>query len=311
MKITIGISFFRNLFLLFVLTTTLFSASCKNRKHTAGKKPIDSLQTGNCKIDYRLPHPLVNEMRKYEFDFQWFSGKMNCEVSDDSSKYNFDVTVRIRKDSLIWMMITDPVVGIPIARILITRDSVKFIQKLPEEKCFKGDFAYLSQILQTDIDFEMMQSLLVGNSVSFYEEDEKLNSSINRAECLYVLSTIRKRKLKKVLNTPQVAPADPLQTISLDPISFKILKILFIDAQNRTFTASYSDFATEDSMMFPHKAIFFARGTQKSAKLDVTFKRIKLNQPLEFPFSFPDDCQPILINNEPQEPQQKQPQGQH
>src|SRR3546814_3645464 len=49
------------------------------------------------------------------------------------------------------------------------------------------------------------------------------------------------------------------------PVSFKIMKILFIDAQNRTFTANYSEFFPEDSLMFPHKALFFARGAQKSA----------------------------------------------
>lgn len=307
----IGKNYFLHSLMLMVLSATLFFSSCKNRKHTTGNNTVDTLQNGKCKMDFRLPHPLISDMRKREFNFQWFSGKMDCEASDDSSKFNFDVTVRIRKDSVIWMMITDPIIGIPVARVFITRDSVKFVQKLPEEKCFKGDFAYLSQLLQTEIDFEMMQSLLVGNSVSFYEEDEKLNSSINRNECLYVLSTIRKRKLKKVLHAPQTAPADPLQTISIDPNSFKILSILFIDAQNRTFTASYSDFAPEDSMLFPHKAIFFARGAQRSARLDISYKKIKLDQPLEFPFSFPDDCQPLLINNEPQEPPQKQPQNQH
>ncbi|HET6993029.1 MAG TPA: DUF4292 domain-containing protein [Bacteroidia bacterium] len=303
---------FRNSMLWIILSTTLISTSCHNRKHTAASNSVDTLQSGNCKIDRRLPHPLINDMWKNEFHFNWFSAKMDCEASDDSSKYNFDVTVRIRKDSVIWLMITDPVVGVPVARVFITRDSVKFVQKLPSEKCFVGDFAFISNLLHTEIDYEMMQSLLVGNSVSFYQEDEKLNSSVNRAECNYTLSTIRKRKLKKVLNDPQVAPSEPLQTISLDPVSFKILKILFIDAQNRTFTANYDDFTPEDSMMFPHKAIFFARGSQKSARLDVTFKRIKLNQPLEFPFNMPDDCQPILIDNGPQQPQQEQaPKGQH
>jgi hypothetical protein len=307
----------RNSLLWIILSTTFFSASCKNKQHTVANT-VDTLQSGNCKIDRRLPHPLISDMWKNEFHFNWFSAKMDCEASTDSAKMNFDVTVRIRKDSLIWMNVTDPMMGITIARALISRDSVKFIQYqdgslTPVKKCFQGDFAYLSQILHTEVDFEMMQSVLVGNSVSFYQEDEKLNSSINRGECLYVLSTIRKRKLKKVLNAPETAPSEPIQTISLDPVSFKILKILFIDAQNRTFTANYDDFAPEDSMMFPHKAIFFARGAQKSARLDVAFKRIKLNQPLEFPFVIPDDCQPILIDNGPQQPPQKQqaPQGQH
>ena len=307
MNIFISKYILKNLLLLLLVTSVFTFNSCKGNKHQ--KTPEgDSLATENCKIDRRLPRQLISDMRKKEFHFEWFSGKLNCEASDDSSKVNFDVTVRIRKDSVIWMMVTEQTLGIQVARVLITKDSVKFIQKLPEEKCFQGDFVILSNLLQNEVDYDMIQSLLVGNSASFYEEDEKLNSSINKTECTYILSTIRKRKLNKVLNNPQTAPADPLQTITLDNVSFKILKILFIDAQNRTFTANYSEFSPEDSLMFPHKALFFARGAQKSARLDVTYKRIKLNQPLEFPFNIPDDCQPILIQEQPKTPQ---PQGQH
>lgn len=303
MKIVSGRFLLKNFMLLLLVTSLLSFSSCKGRKN---QKPPqnDSLAATNCKIDRRLPHPLINDMRKSEFHFQWLSAKLDCEASDDSSKFNFAVNVRIRKDSVIWMIVTDPVIGIQVARILITKDSVKFVKKLPQEECFKGDFAILSNLLQNEVDYDMIQSLLVGNSASFYEEDEKLNAGVNRAECSYILSTIRKRKLNKVLKDPATAPAEPLQTITLDPVSFKILKILFIDAQNRTFTADYSEFSPEDSLMFPHKALFFARGAQKSARLDVNYKRVKLNEPLEFPFSFPDDCTPIILQEQPQAPQQ-------
>src|SRR5882724_161317 len=113
------------------------------------------------------------------------------------------------------MLITLPELGIKVARVFITCDSVKLVQYLPEEKCFAGDFAILSKLLQTEVDLNMMQSLLVGNSVSFYEEDEKLKSSINNNDCNYTLSTIRKRKLQKVLNSNE-PPSDPFQTISLE-----------------------------------------------------------------------------------------------
>ncbi len=287
----------KNFLLLLLVGSLVVFNSCKSNKPQKNVNN-DSLSNGNCKINIRLPKQLISDMRKNEFHFEWFSGKLDCEASDDSSKVNFDVTVRIRKDSVIWMMVSEPTLGIQVARILITKDSVKFIQKLPQEKCFKGDFIILSNLLQNEVDYDMIQSLLVGNSASFYEEDEKLNSSINKNDCNYILSTIRKRKLNKVLRDPQTPPADPLQTITIDPASLKIMQILFIDAQNRTFTANYSEFALEDSMLFPHKAIYFARGAQKSARLDVTYKKVKLNQPLEFPFNFPDDCQPILIIQE-------------
>jgi hypothetical protein len=288
-------SFYAALLLAFAL---LLLESCKSKKQAQQQEP----QTGNCHLDLRLPKPLISDMRKNEFRFEWLSGKLSCEASDDSSKFEFDVTLRMRRDSAIWMMVTGPL-NLKVARVLITKDSVKFIQYLPEEKCFQGDFIFLSQLLQTDVDFDMMQSLLVGNSASFYEEDEKLKASINKSDCSYTLSTIRKRKLKKVLEGDRQL-ADPLQTISLDPSTFKIMRILFLDMQNRTFTASYDDFAPEDSMLFPHHAVFYAKGLQKTAKLDVTYKRLTLNEPLEFPFNFPDDCQPIIIPQQPEPPQQ-------
>jgi hypothetical protein len=272
-------------------------SSCKKKKHTTTS---DSTQvnTGPCKLGIRPPRTLVGDMRKSEFKFEWLIAKIACEAYDDSTRATFDVNLRMRKDSVIWMNVLGPL-NIKIARCLITKDSVKFVQFQDgtlgaQPKCFQGDYALLSELLQTDVDFDMMQSLLVGNSVSFYEEDEKLRSSINQGECRYTLSTIRKRKLRKVLDGNR-AVQDPLQTISLDPATFKILNILFLDEQNRTFKAHYSNFTPLDSMQFPYKAEFFARGLTRSAGIILDYTRITLNKATDFPFAIPDDCVPIII----------------
>lgn len=281
------------------LSAPMLLTSCKKkRKNNTGNADTATTATGPCKLDHRAPRPLIADMRKNEFRFEWISAKIACEASDDSSRVSFDVNLRMRKDSVIWMNVMGPL-NIKIARILITKDSVKFVQYQDgslgsQPKCFQGDFALLTNMLGTDIDFDMMQSLLVGNSVSFYEEDEKLRSSINQSNCWYSLSTVRKRKLKKVLEG-QKPPQDPLQTINLDPASYKILNIFFLDEQSRTFKADYSNFAMLDSMQFPYRANFFARGIAKSAALVLDYTKITLNKPTDFPFSIPDDCVPILI----------------
>jgi hypothetical protein len=133
-----------------------------------------------------------------------------------------------------------------------------------------------------------------GNVVDPDEEDEKLRASINQSNCWYTLSTVRKRKLKRVLEG-QKPPQDPLQTINLDPTTYKILNIFFLDEQSRTFKADYSNFTTLDSMQFPYKAEFFARGLAKSAGLMLEYTKVTLNKPTDFPFSIPDDCVPIII----------------
>jgi hypothetical protein len=305
-----GVGYFLIAMLLIATTSVLSSCKRKKKKQTADTAAVF---TGNCRLDYKAPRTLVGDMRKNEFRFQWMTAKISCVAYDDSSSGEFEVSLRMRKDSVIWMNVLGPL-NIKIARILITKDSVRFVQFQDgtlgaQPKCFQGDFALLSQALQTDVDYEMMQSLLIGNSVTFYEEDEKLRSSINQGECRYTLSTIRKRKLKKVLEG-QKPLQDPLQTISLDPSTFKILNILFLDEQTRTFRAAYGSFTSLDSMQFPYKAEFFAKGLTKSAGITLNYTKVTLNKPTDFPFSIPDDCIPIVIPSNEQPQNNDQPRDQ-
>lgn len=292
-------------YLLYVLACVLLLSasasltSCKKKKkNNNNQTAVDTTATGPCKMDYKSPKTLIAEMRKSEFKFDWMTAKIACVGYDDSSRAEFDVNLRMRKDSAIWLNVTGPL-NIKIARVLITKDSVKFVQYQDgtlgaQPKCFQGDFALLSNMLQTDVDYDMMQSLLIGNSVSFYEEDEKLRSSINQGECRYTLSTIRKRKMRKVIEG-QNAPKDPLQTISLNPDGYKIMNIFFLDEQSRAFRVKYAEFTPLDSMIFPYKAEFFAKGLTRSAGMNIQYTSIKLNKPTDFPFSIPGDCVPILI----------------
>jgi outer membrane lipoprotein-sorting protein len=277
--------------------------SCRGKRELTQKTDTTANRENHCGAAYKLPRALVNEMRKAEMKFEWFSARLDCEADADSTRVNFDVNLRIRRDSLIWMNITDPLLGIPAARILISTDSVKFVNFL-NNSCFRGDFAYLSQILQTEVDYEMLQSLLLGNSVAFYDEDEKLKGSMDQQVCQYQLSTVRKRKLRRVLEG-QLQPAEPFQTISLDIKTFKILAILFIDAQSRSFRVDYSDFQIQDSLLFPHKAEYYAKGTQKTARLKTNYRKITFNQAQQFPFKYPDDCETISVNPQMNEPGQR------
>ena len=74
-----------------------------------------------------IVHWVVNcRHAKINSKFEWLSAKISCEAYDDSSRVSFDVNLRMRKDSAIWWMFLP--LNIKIARILITKDSVKFIQ---------------------------------------------------------------------------------------------------------------------------------------------------------------------------------------
>ena len=145
-------------------------------------------------------------------------------------------------------------------------------------------------LLNADLDFEMVQSLMVGNSAEFYEEDEKLRSAID--DYRYLLSTIRKRKLRKVMEKNKELK-EPIQSIWLEPEIYKILRILINDfSSNRSFDATYGKFGLVDSLCFPYKVSFDIKA-EKNVSIFIEYSKVTINKSQNFPFSIPEKYEQI------------------
>lgn len=280
--------FLKLLILLCVSSLVLWSASCKSKKQVTP----ESDSTSKCRIDYKSAKALTALLKKNLFDFKWLSAKFSAELIFQGKSNEFNVSVRARKDSVIWMSITDPVMGaVEGARVLITKDSVKFMDRI-NKKYFTGGYDTLKKIFNVEeLDFEMIESIMVGNSVEFYEEEEKMKPGMDKNECKYFLGTVRKRKIKKALQGTELK--EPAQTIWLDPEKFKVLRIFFTDFNTkRTFDVEYDNFQPVDSMLFPHKVRFDIKA-EKNVLVKIYYNKIKVNMPQTFPFNIPEGYERI------------------
>ena len=157
-----------------------------------------------------------------------------------------------------------------------------------------GDYNYISKIFHTEIDFQMLQSLLMGNSVDFYEEEEKLRASIDNDK--YLLSTVRKRKLRRALEKNKELK-EPVQRIWLEPDIYKVARILINEFNvNRSFEANFEKFDLVDSLYFPHQIKFNIKA-EKNISMTIDYSKIASNKPQNFPFSIPERYEPIRIGN--------------
>jgi hypothetical protein len=279
------------------LAMGLFLSSCKAGKKVSGIR-AEVFRAGDC----RNTQSLLDSMKMHQFHFETLSSKLDCDAKGDSLKQSFEVTLRIKRDSAIWMDITALGGLYKVARILITQDSVFFINYVAKEQdakgsYFKGDYSYINQILQSDFDFDMVQSILIGNSTTFYEEDEKLHSYSENGKC--VLSTIRKRKLKRVVKwKKELTKTDSAQTIWVDPQNHKIARLLFNDFNSkRSFDASYSDFNPASNGMIIANEAHFQIKAERNLMLKMSYRKIKLNHLLEFPFYIPEGYKRIFIKD--------------
>lgn len=279
-----------------VLVIIIGLSSCKHKKtlqQTTTVTPSeDTTLQGKCRLLFKTAKALSKHIRENELNYQWISAKADVETKIDGEEHNLDVRIRGRKDSAIWISIQ--AVGlIDIAKLLITRDSVKMVV-YPKKQYFKGDFHYINQVLNADLDFEMIQAALFGNSADFDDDDNKMKPVIDRANCYYMLSTERKRKLRRI-NTGQDSLKRSLQTMTLNPDNYKIIGNTFEDVTtNRSFYAIYDKFTTNDGVFAPHDVNIEIKA-EKKINLKISYVRIEINQPQKLTLNIPKNYEPIQV----------------
>ena len=92
--------------------------------------------------------------------FQYLNAKGKAQVNMKGNKQSANVTVRLRRDSIIW--VSAGLAGFEGVRAVLTRDSVHVMNRL-EKTYFSGGYDYLSKLLNVPVSFEQMQALLLGD----------------------------------------------------------------------------------------------------------------------------------------------------
>lgn len=110
-----------------------------------------------------LTRPGIEEARANvaEIDFKYLTAKSKLSFKSKTQDIsNANLNLRVRKDSAIWISISK--VGIEAVRALITRDSVAIMDKL-ERRYAIYDFPTLSRQFNFEMNFDLLQALIVGN----------------------------------------------------------------------------------------------------------------------------------------------------
>jgi hypothetical protein len=276
-----------------IFVVLFFMLSCKSKKHIqqTNANPLQTEDTiGKCHLGYKTAKVLSKHIKENELVYNWIYAKADVQTLIDGEDHNLDIRVRGRKDSAIWISIQ--AVGlIDIAKLLITRDTVKMVVYV-KKQYFKGDFNYINQLLNADLDFDLIQAALFGNSADFDDDDSKMKPVIDRENCHYLLSTERKRKLRRI-NSGQDSLKRSLQTMRLNSDNFKIMSNEFQDVStNRSFYAKYDNFLTPDSVFAPHNVNIEIKA-EKKIELKINYVRIEINQPQKFTLNIPKSYEPI------------------
>jgi hypothetical protein len=269
--------------LFLVIPGLLFFTSCFTAKKipTPNPPPTTSIKKENA-------YSLMTKMKGNNLNYRWISARFTADIDNDSSSDSFSGVVRLRKDSIIWMSVSVILGAITAVHAKLDGDSVIFIDHI-HSQYFKGTYDYLDTLLNEDIDFDLIQSVMVGNSLEFYNDTTKMNAYYDGKARDYVLSTVRKRRYRRLMKNKPLHTKNDAQLIWLDASDFHIKKIKLEDfVTHHTFEASYDDFEKKDSgSTFPMHIHYEINTGKKVIKIDLKYKKVNFVNSESIPFTIP------------------------
>jgi len=231
----------------------------------------------------RSPDRAIRAMHANQADFSFYSARFSGTALWENSSYNISGSIRIQKDQAIFISVT-PFLGIEVARILVTPDTVKFVNRL-ESSYFVGDMRFINSMLGTDLDFYMLQAILTGNDFEHFTNDNF--RVLNDRDMLLLSSPSRRRSDNR--------HAHPIEhNIWIDRESFRIKQSVAYDsAERRMIRADYKSHERLDGQLLPNDIVLLFTDATSQAELSYRTSRASLNSPQDITFSIPARYKPI------------------
>lgn len=267
----------KNLFNYLLLFASLYLLSCRTTR-----KVVDS-PSALVKLKGEEVIQIFDSVKEKEFVFNYLSAKAEVSYTDKSGETNsFDINLRIRHDSAIWISVT-PLLGIELARVLISRDSIIVLDRL-HKKYMKRDFQYFEDLWKTNVNFEMIQAVIVGNYFQYLGK-EKLRS-LYEEEPYLILSTLNKRQARRA--SEEKDPNKPMvQDFWIDG-NYRIAKSRITDEKkDRWVEATYKNFSDVNGYLFPNNLVVTIASTSPTI-IKIDYTKATNEDSLQMPFSIPE-----------------------
>jgi hypothetical protein len=201
--------------------------------------------------------------------YQTFSGRAEVDFTQDGGrKNNFDIKVNMLRDSIIWFSATGPL-GIEGMRGIITRDSVKIINRLNREY-IQRSISYLQEQLGLPLDLASMQDLLIGNPVFINNDSSRI---VQNGQGWLITSEDRGIRNQLLVTNPGLLPSFS----KLDAID---------SSKKKSAELSYSDYHPEGNASFSTLRNILIK-FKTNLTIQLHFGKYNFNHEISAPFAIP------------------------
>ena len=250
-----------------LIVILLVVTSCKTNKSVTNTNAIMNISTKK----------IINNHYSNNFNKKTVNAKINAKYSDSKTSVGFSIKLRLEKDKTIWMSATK--FGFPVAKVKITQTRVTYYEKL-NKTYFDGDFSLLSKWLGTQLDYDKVQNILLGQAVLNLKKG-RYNSIIDQN--LYQLSPKNENDLFGIL-------------FFMNSGNFKLNKQEIRNPEKQQLlSVSYPSYNEIKGEQFPENINIRATDNKNLTTINIEYRSVEFNNKLTFPFSIPSGYKEISL----------------
>lgn len=252
-------------FKLLAMCFMVFMVSCRTKKNLVA-------------VDTYVPEIKESKLfEKYkEKSFEYLDVKTvkidaKAVYTTASSSHKLGIKFRVEKGQKIWM--SADYFGIPVVKMLIERDSVRYYNKI-DKTYFEGSLDFIKELIGVDVSYTMLERLFMGDMIlDVSPEEYKL--AVRESDYFFYGSKTSPYSL----------------TGAVYPLNYKTKYQVIeeVDKANK-FEALYKDHQLINEFLFPQKVAFQINSKQKLSIVSMDYNDVVFDEHLTFPYKVPRSC---------------------
>lgn len=242
------------------------------------KKNINKNENPN----YREIGKIRKEVNSNNLKFNTFTAGFSGIYKDNKRQLPLNGIIKIKKNTFIWVSIR-PFLGIELARILLTTDSIKYIDKA-NNQYFKENYGYFKKIYGFNINYKLAENLLTNKIFTYSQEENLINYTLKNEDKLYILQKENKTKAYSYIHSLSVNKDFNLNQNRLT-----------IKNNTKSIIFDYENFLEINSKHFPKKITITTINNNITGKIILEFRNIKINSSVNAKFRIPRNYKKITI----------------
>ena len=250
-----------------LIAIILILCSCSTNKSTSSLRTLSA-------------NHIIREVEDNRFEFDNLDTKFNVRL--EGNNIGLKGQLKMKNDSVIWISLSLKL-GIEVARVMITEDSVKLINRT-NKTYFVESVDKFQERLPSEVTMQFLQDILVGNDILLSKNDKfkvtiddnsyKLESDKNTFWITPKTFKVKSCQLSTVSYQQSAVAPEPVEgsTRHFDKLSDRTIKI------------KYDNFQEINGNLLPTKIILNAN-EDFDIKLEIDYSEVKVGERLEFPFN--------------------------